>query len=749
MTSTARRRPAPWATCLLTFAAVCAATVLPARGAERGPVPRSYSAGAESSEARVIVKFKADSSLMRALSASGAKNMLPQQAQALSARLGLTLTDGIPIGARAQVVKASGLTSRELADRLAAQPDVEYAVVDGRVHALAVVPNDPLYPGNQSSATPVAGQWYLRAPTSTTIVDASSVLSGIDAQAAWSLTTGNPGVVVAVLDTGVRPDHPDLAGKLLPGYDFVGKVSGAADPGDYGCSTGPANSSWHGTQTAGLIGAATDNGIGMAGVGRNVMLLPVRVLGQCGGYDSDIQAAMLWATGLGPAPDGSTNPNHAKVINLSLGGPGACSASYVDAVRQLTGAGVVVVAAAGNDGKAVGTPANCPGVITVAGVRHAGTKVGYSDLGPEVALAAPAGNCVNLSGQCLFPLLTTSNSGTTTPVLGAAGATYTGGGADASVGTSFSAPLVAGTVGLMFSVNPSLTPSQVRNILTGTARSFPSTSAVSNLRACTSPTSVAQNSECYCTTTTCGAGLLDAGAAVKASRTLWVNINAAPTYPLVGSPVVLSSSASTSTGGASITSYAWEIVGGAATFTSRTDQATATLLPSAAGGVSVRLTAIDTAGRSAIASTTVSVSGAPTASIAAVPTNPIAGAAVALDGSTSESSPGGSLTISNYQWTVTAGTANASLVGATNTAKATLQTYTAGNATVSLTVTDGANQQSTTSTLITIGAASGTTPSPTPTSNSGGGGAMQLGWLLGWLASVIGVWRVTPRPRRA
>ncbi|MDE2298310.1 MAG: S8 family serine peptidase, partial [Burkholderiales bacterium] len=573
MTVTAhRRRPALWAACLLTLAGVCALAVLPARGAERGPVPRSYPAAAASPEARVIVKFKADSPWMRALSVSGARNVLPQQASTLSARLGLALTDGIPIGARTQVIKARGLSSRDLADRLAAQPDVEYAVVDGRVHALAV-PNDPLYPGNQTSATPTVGQWYLRAPNSTTIVDATSVLSAIDAQAAWNITNGNPGVVVAVLDTGVRLDHPDLQGKLLPGYNFisdaraagngVGRSADPSDLGDYvtqadvtngtpGCKQSDVGttSSWHGTQTAGLIGAATNNGIGMAGVGRNVMLLPVRVLGKCGGYDSDIQAAMLWAAGLSPSP--TANPNPAKVINLSLGASGPCDAAYTDAVRQVNAAGVVVVAAAGNDGLAVGTPASCPGVIAVAGVRHAGTKVGYSDLGPEVAIAAPAGNCVNLTGPCLFPLLTTSNSGTTTPVLGAAGATYTGSGADASIGTSFSAPLVAGTVGLMFSANPALTPSQVKGVLMGTTRSFPSTSAVSNIRACTSPTSIAQNSECYCTTSTCGAGLLDAGAAVMASGTLWVNISSAPTYPLVGSPVVLSSSALTSTGSASI-----------------------------------------------------------------------------------------------------------------------------------------------------------------------------------------------------
>ena len=615
-------RPA-WAVSLLALVCVCATAALPGAVAERRPLPRLPAAAPVMGEARVIVKFKAESGLMRALSANS-MTAPPQHAQTLSSRLGLSLTDGRPIGARAQVVMAKGMSSVELAERLAAQSDVEYAVVDERKYALAA-PNDPLY-GAQATTAPAAGQWYLRAPNSSTIVNATSVLSAINAEAAWNITTGSSSVVVAVLDTGVRLDHPDLAPKLRPGYDFVrASISndgdGAdADPSDPGDGCGTTTNDWHGTQVSGLVGAATNNGIGMAGAGRDVMLLPVRVLGCGGGFDSDIQAGMLWAAGLSTAPTPNAYP--AKVVNLSLGSNGACNMAYRDTVTQLNNAGVVVVAAAGNEGIAVGTPANCPGVIAVAGVRHAGTKVGYSDLGPEIAVAAPAGNCVNASGTCLYPLLTTSNSGTNTAVTNAAGGSiYTGGGGDASLGTSFSAPLVAGTVGLMFSANPTLTPAQVLAALKSTARAVPASGSSVGVAACTAPTATAQSAECYCTTSTCGAGMLDASQAVAAVATTTATIVVASTAATAGTAVALNSTGSQAAPGASISSYLWEITSDAsiASFTSATNAASATLLPSAAGTVAVRLTVVDSAGKSATSSVTLSVTSpsAPTAPTAA------------------------------------------------------------------------------------------------------------------------------------
>jgi serine protease len=225
---------------------------------------------------------------------------------------------------------------------------------------------------------PVAGQWYLRHPT-------GEVQSAIDVETAWNYTTGNSGMVVAVIDTGVRFDHPDLlrvaaGGNLLPGYDMIsdvdtandgdGRDADASDPGDWvtlddvrkvggpfeDCSDAAENSSWHGTQISGLIGALTNNGRGMAGVGPNIRVLPVRTLGKCGGFDSDIIAGMRWAAGL-PVAGVPVNPTPARVLNLSLGGDGACEAAYRDALAEITARGAAIVAAAGNSaGHAVSAP---------------------------------------------------------------------------------------------------------------------------------------------------------------------------------------------------------------------------------------------------------------------------------------------------------------------------------------------------------------------------------------------------------
>jgi serine protease len=613
------------------IASLLAAALAPlASAAEQAPAVHKVPA---EMQARVIVKFKADSSAMRALSVAGGSSAqaAPQQAQALSGRLGLVLSDGHAVAARSQVVKASGLSSAELAARLSALSDVEYAVPDERRRAFAA-PNDPLYAGG-ASVSPTVGQWYLRAST-------ASVVSAINAETAWGITTGSSSVVVAVLDTGIRPEHPELAGKLLPGYDFVsdaatandggGRDSDPSDPGDWitsaedasgdfaGC--GVEGSSWHGTQTAGLVGASTNNGGGMASIGRDVKLLPVRVLGKCGGSDSDIIAAMRWAAGF-TVSGVPVNANPAKVLSLSLGGSGSCSQAYKDVVTELTAAGVVVVAAAGNDGLAVNVPANCPGVVGVAGVRHSGSKVGFSSLGPELTIAAPAGNCVNTSGACLYPILTTTNTGSTTPVA----STYTDS-ANPSLGTSFSTPLVAGTLGLMFSANPALTPAQAIGVLKSTARAFPSTGAGSGVAACQAPSATAQSAECYCTKTTCGAGLLDAGAAVTAVAGVVARIDAGASGTTTGSSVTFDGSGSSAPAGHAITGYQWALTAGSgiAGFTSATNAATATVATTATGSFTVSLTVTDDTGAQAISTASVTVSAVSTPRLPPAPTTPTA-----------------------------------------------------------------------------------------------------------------------------
>ena len=590
---------------LLAIAALGIAAAPTGGGGERGPQRRPAAvSGEDASNARVIVKYRAGSSLMRPLAAARV-GPRPQHAAALGRRLSLPLVDGRVLGARTQAMRGVGLSSSQLAERLAAQPDVEWAVPDRR-RRISAAPNDPLFGPGQTTVTPAAGQWYLRAP------DASTP-SAINAVGAWELTPGDSSITVAVLDTGVRFDHPDLAGKLHPGYDFVrdaptandgnGRDADASDPGDWTtageCGHGEAasDSSWHGTQVAGIVGAATDNGQGIASVGRKVMVLPVRVLGRCGGFDSDIIAAMRWAAGIGADP--GVNPHPARVINLSLGSSGPCEAPYREAIVELNAAQVTVVAAAGNEtGLAVDTPANCPGVIAVAGVRHAGTKVGYSNLGPEIAISAPAGNCVNLTGTCLYPLVTTTNSGLTAP-----GAhVYTDGGDTATLGTSFSSPIVAGTVGLLLSVKPALTPTQVRSALQASARPFPGSGSEPGTPVCRAPDGVDQL-ECYCTTGTCGAGLLDAAAALALVAPAQVP---APTVAIgapsatlaVGASTTLAAQNATAFGGRTIVGYRWTITAGAASasLTGAADGAAATVVGAAPGSVVVTLTVTDSAG---------------------------------------------------------------------------------------------------------------------------------------------------------
>lgn len=577
----------------------------------------SHALASWSADARVIVAFKPDAAALRlqALSSSATKSGLQRRADALTERAGVPLVTGMAVADRWQVVRAQGLDSETLAARLRQHPDLEWAVVDRRRRA-SLVPNDPLFGVATRPSGPDAGQWYLRTPDAT-------IRSAINAQAAWDRVTGLPSIVVAVLDTGVWSSHLDLNGRVLPGIDTIvdtdvandgdGPDRDASDPGDWITAEenasdafkdcGVAPSSWHGTMVSSIIGATANDGIGMAGTAFGTRILPVRVLGKCGGYDSNIIAGMLWAAGL-QSVAGSANPHPARVLNMSLGGAGNCEAAYADAVRRINAAGAVVVAAAGNSvGQAVGSPANCPGVIAVAGLRHAGSKVGFSDLGPEITIAAPGGNCINIDAgsPCLYPIVAAANSGARGPQAG--GSIWTDS-FNISVGTSFATPIVAGTVALMLSKRPTLQPADVTAALRASARPFPTSGADNGV---TDPTPVpvcvapgpSEQLQCYCTTSLCGAGMLDAAAAVAAVSGLVPGIGQSPAVLEAGAVITLSAGSTQVPAGRSIAQYAWTLVDGGGIvsgFNSATNAALATLTPTAAGAFVVRLTVTDDLG---------------------------------------------------------------------------------------------------------------------------------------------------------
>ena len=639
----------------LLLALAFALSAIPALAAEpaalRKPLPPV--------EGEVIVAFKADAGTLRkhALSAraeaSAVRNTLAERASTLGARVGRTLQAGAAVGERVQVMRAAGVDATTLARQLAADPEVAYAVPNGRKRFVAA-PNDPLYPATAPGVRPSgpdSGQWYLRAPDST-------FKSAIDIEAAWLRTTGSNTVVVAVLDTGVRFEHPDLGrvangGQLLPGYDMVGdsilagdgdgRDGDASDPGDFvsqadinadsaravadrrfivsnGCPT-PSSSSWHGTSTSSLVAAAANNALGMAGAAHGVRVLPVRVLGKCYGKDSDIIAGMRWAAGIQVDGVLDINPNPAKVINMSLGGSGTCSAAYQTVVDEITARGVLIVAAAGNSvGGPVNEPANCRGVVGVLALRHAGTKVGFSDLGAEIAIASPGGNCINTSrgSPCLYPILAATNTGAQGPV--ASGWTNS---FDITVGTSFSSPLVAAVAGLMFSQAPALTPAKVRSALQASARPFPSTGAdngpddATAVPSCTRLDLTGASGQCYCPNDgrLCGAGMLDAGAGLSAvAAGVVAKIAVLTTAPVAGSSIQLSST-SVPIVDDLIVGQAWTLVDGGG-IVSQFDgglrsAAQASFTATAAGTVRVRLTVTGDRGGQAATEQSIVVGAAP------------------------------------------------------------------------------------------------------------------------------------------
>ena len=440
------------------------------------------SAAAPTTTDRIIVKYR-DGSTTQVQAASTNNRALQRQSalDSSAARFNVRMTHlrGTALGANVLRLDHH-MTNADAAalarDIAAADPDVEYAEPD-RILRPLFTPNDTYY----------ASQWHYYEST-----------AGLNLPAAWDLSTGT-GIVVAVIDTGYRP-HADLAANIVPGYDFItdtavsndgnGRDADASDPGDAivagecgsGYPTQDQSSSWHGTHVAGTIAAVTNNGTGVAGVAFGAKVQPVRVLGKCGGYTSDIADAIIWASG-GTVSGVPANATPARVLNLSLGGSGTCDTTTQNAINSARSRNAVVVVAAGNSNANAAnySPASCTGIVTVAAVNRSGGRAYYSNYGSVVEVAAPGGDMTSAAAN---GILSTLNAGTTTP------------GADVYAyyqGTSMATPHVAGVVALMLAKNASLTPDQVITMLQSTARAFPATCSQ------------------------CGAGIVDAAAAVKAA----------------------------------------------------------------------------------------------------------------------------------------------------------------------------------------------------------------------------------------
>jgi serine protease len=369
---------------------------------------------------------------------------------------------------------------------------------------------------------------------------------GINAPAAWDLTIGAPAVVVAVIDTGILKTQPDLSSRILPGYDFITDPSSSrdgdgpdADPSDEGdwhevgeCSSSSfQKSSWHGSHVAGIVGAASNNGYGVAGVAWGIRILPVRVLGRCGGARSDIINGMYWAAGL-PVPGAPVNPNPARIINMSLGSRSpkpTCSLDYQTAIQAITSAGAMIVVAAGNNALTTGgeagfyEPAGCTGVVTVAATDHLGFRSSYSDYSNEfvVDVSAPGGDS-NFYHDETVDIYSTVDSGLRGPE-GPFGAYYEG--------TSQATPHVSGTFALMLSANPALTNKQMYWTLIETSREFNSLGV------------------CY-RDSVCGWGIVNAHAAVTralsdpANGPTTVSISSSVNPAIVGEPFTIWASVS-------------------------------------------------------------------------------------------------------------------------------------------------------------------------------------------------------------
>ncbi|MEW5838534.1 MAG: S8 family peptidase [Pseudomonadota bacterium] len=444
---------------------------------------------------------------------------------------GIELSHARAMSGQAQVLRlpyAMSASEAEIyAARLVASGLASYAEPDRWVRP-SLEPNDPFY---------VSRQWHYKAIKSGFAYGDNNY--GLNLPGAWDVTQGLSAVTVAVLDSGLLA-HADIdsnimddSGQVKPGYDFIsvlvtdpdsgvvyppndgdGRDPDPTDPGDWYAADDPVcgggeehPSTWHGTHVTGTVGALSNNGVGVSGVAWNVSLLPVRVLGKCGGVNSDIIDGMRWAVGMS-VPGVPANAHPARVLSMSLGGEGACDKAYQAAISDVRKQGAVVVVAAGNESMdaSKASPANCSGVISVAATDQQGQRAYYSNYGASVSIAAPGGDSL-VDTQ----VYSTADGG--------AKAALNDNAYESKQGTSMATPHVSGVIALMLARNATLTPDQVLQKLKDTATAFPdypgtSKDAFFKSRA----PSYCLDASCSfdCTTSLCGAGIVNATAVIDA-----------------------------------------------------------------------------------------------------------------------------------------------------------------------------------------------------------------------------------------
>jgi serine protease len=496
---------------------------------------------------RIVIKFKGDKldkplspALMNKVINAAGMN-LSVTGQTTFARI-LTLT--IPITVE---------QSQVLQKTLESLSEVLYADPDRSVHLHAeneITPNDGLF----------WRDWHLQGPYELAGGETNGYLGAANIQSAWDLTKGQSSIGVAVLDTGILFEHPDLKRALgrqnkRYGWDMVTDIvrardGNARDPDaqdegtwvDQGtlCNEDEWSyaSNWHGSHVGGIIAATTNNKIGVAGTNWRSKLVPVRVLAGCPNETMvDVADGILWASGEKMVPGTRPNRTPVQVMNMSFGMEMPCPSVYQESIDRALSKGISMVVSAGNSQRDVAdyAPANCHGVISVASVSHVGDKAYYTNIGRGITIAAPGGQqrwpVYNKEGAQISQVVlkewgiwSTVSSSQTTPELGEM--MYS-----PYQGTSMAAPVVTGIISLMVSADKKhrLNPSRVRNILRETARQFPESVPVFTALKLNAETNAIEEytwqytQPSACTTLfagQCGPGIVNAAAAIRAVRDL-------------------------------------------------------------------------------------------------------------------------------------------------------------------------------------------------------------------------------------